>query len=490
MFARSSCVHLARESLAALGEASSGSWHPAGNGTVLGVGSSRERQPFLARGHRRGVPPVLPAQRPDPKPPAGSLPAALPPLRRCPWCWRRRSRRCPRCWTGAVPALQPAAQRPRGLAVRGAAGERARARLGGHGWLSYKQPGGAQPEASSCPRRGRRRSSGHGYSGAPDLLSRVGRPLPHHGTPALRRTLLPREESFVCGIFLPTFGTGPGREGAAAGAGGGEGGSYLLLIYLFSSFLPQVAMVIPSSLSLRSKWDGHPFASSTPSPPLLFPPLLSRCPSSPAEVLSPPWPPSGAGGAPPPQPGSGSFQPGPGSPQRYPGSPQPRPGCPRRFPAALGAPSLRPARPQLLAAQPPPAALPEEEWDGSSQNSIPLHPRFEVLPGFGAAAGAPLGRGRPGGTSSPVAPARGCPLSSPEAKGGRRSPGPVAAAALCPRTRGRGSHAGGSHDGSWKRSSPGPARPPAVFPLGRCSPAASSPLAQRKAAEAARPPVT
>lgn len=38
----------------------------------------------------------------------------------------------------------------------------------------------------------------------------------------------------------------------------GKGGSYFLLIYLFSSFLPQVAMVIPSSLSLPSRGDGHP----------------------------------------------------------------------------------------------------------------------------------------------------------------------------------------------------------------------------------------
>lgn len=75
------------------------------------------------------------------------------------------------------------------------------------------------------------------------------------------------------------------------------------------------------------------------------------------------------------------------------------------------------------------------------QPAPPARRRFEVLSGFGAAAGAPLGRGRPGGTSL-VSPARGCPLSSPEA-----SEGLGAAAELCSTARGRGSHSRGSRDG-------------------------------------------
>lgn len=59
----------------ARGEASSGSLHPAESSTVLEAGSGREKQPLLARGQRRGVFSVLPAEGPNPKTLAGSLPA-------------------------------------------------------------------------------------------------------------------------------------------------------------------------------------------------------------------------------------------------------------------------------------------------------------------------------------------------------------------------------------------------------------------------------
>lgn len=158
-----------------------------------------------------------------------------------------------------------------------------------------------------------------------------------------------------------------------------EGGSYLPLIYLFSSFLPQVAMVIPSSLSLRTRRDGHP-SVNTPVPSL--------------------------------SPGGGSV------------SPQPRPGCPRS--------------PQLRAAHPPSGEVRREQPKQHRPFAASLLPRSELLPSSGSAAG----EGAAGRDSVPGAPRPPCPVPSPGAGGGRRSPGPVAAAApeLCPRAWGWISH--------------------------------------------------
>lgn len=65
--------------------------------------------------------------------------------------------------------------------------------------------------------------------------------------------------------FAPPLAPDLAWKGRRGPGGMEKGGSYLLLIYLFSSFLPQVAMVIPSSLSLRTRGDGHP-SVNTPVP--------------------------------------------------------------------------------------------------------------------------------------------------------------------------------------------------------------------------------
>lgn len=116
-----------------------------------------------------------------------------------------------------------------------------------------------------------RKDFGHGGSGLSTAeLSLVGRPLPHHGSLAISSILFisEEEESFVCDICARTPPPHPpplplrwdlGGQGMRwRETGEGKGGSYFLLIYLFSSFLPQVAMVIPSSLSLPSRGDGYP----------------------------------------------------------------------------------------------------------------------------------------------------------------------------------------------------------------------------------------
>lgn len=235
---------------------------------MLGGWLQQRKAAVSGEGTPAGVP--LSSQRRSPiHSPAGSLPA-LP--------------RAARVLPPPLPPLsavlkrgrQPAAKCP---AVRGAgeraAGGRAGTAISSDVELAPRQlrpPAAAGEEASGTATRGHLAPCNRGS------LSPVWQSLPRYGSLALRRPLSPREESLVCGIFPPTFGTGPGREGAAAGAGGGEGGSNLLFIYLFSSFLPQVAMVIPSSLSLRSRGDGYPFVSI----PL---PLRSRCFSLPAKAL-------------------------------------------------------------------------------------------------------------------------------------------------------------------------------------------------------------
>lgn len=260
--------------------------------------------------------------------------------------------------------------------------------------LAWKQ---LLPPAKPASRRGWRRGSPspRRAPASPRLCAEI----PSPPRPPASLTLLPREESFVCDISSPPlFATGLGRKGeaAAAGAGGGEGGSYLLLIYLFSSFLPQVAMVIQSSLSLRRREDGQPLREQPP------------VPSAPAALLPqrrpfPPCPSVGAGAALP--------------PPHLSGSPLPGAGCPLRCPVQ---PSATPA--------PPSGAAPRWPPRGGARREQPKQPHytppFEVFPRRSAAGEGATGRD--GATLvSPLTPARGCLLPSPGAWGPPRSPGQV-----------------------------------------------------------------
>lgn len=175
--------------------------------------------------------------------PAGSLPATG---SRAPAARPRASAARPGAGPGAAaaapaavrgaeagPGPQPEAKRP---AVSGAAGERGSGRPGGMAGTAISSHAELAPKQLLPPAAAGEAAPGTATWGHPATrncgsLSRVDGPLPHHGPPALRRPLLAREKSFVC--VPPLFGAGPGREGAAAGAGGGKGGSYLLFIYLF-----------------------------------------------------------------------------------------------------------------------------------------------------------------------------------------------------------------------------------------------------------------
>lgn len=370
----------------------------------------------------------------------------------------------------------------RELAVRGADGERRTSQLGGHGWRGNKQPQGARPEAASSSPCGRRRGSGRGYSVASDspqprLPEPCGAAPSPPRSPSPSPPFLPGEKSFVCGIFLPTFGTGPGREGTVAGAGGGEGGSYLLLIYLFSSFLPQVAMVIPSSLSLKSRGDGHPFVSSTPSPPLPLPlshgggslPALTAqwgwgraAPSTWLRLLSAwsrlpsvlPWLPSAS----------------PELPSALHSSAQRDPSSPQRSRPPL--PSQR--RSETRAAKTASSSTPALKFFPVS--ALPLERRW----GGGGRAGRRPWSPLPAGTRC-RAPRRGDATAVPAPS--RRQRFARGRGAGAP-TREASATAAGNEG---LRGRPGS---PSCPPLGRGSPAASSSFAQPKAAEAARPPVT
>lgn len=159
-------------------------------------------------------------------------------------------------------------------------------------------------------------------------------------------------------------------------------------------------MVILSSLSLRSRGDGHPFMSIPPLPLILLP--LS---SSEGSLLSLSVWRSWGRSAP-----SVCLR----FLSTYPRLPSAVPwlsSVSLQLRSALPASGERdPSSPQLSRSPLPSQRMSET---GAAKTACP-HPRFEVLPGIDAAAGAPLGRGRPGGTSPLVAPARECTLSSPE----------------------------------------------------------------------------
>lgn len=80
---------------------------------------------------------------------------------------------------------------------------------------------------------------------------------------------------------------GKGRRGPGAVE---EGGSSPLFIYLFRAFLPQVAMVIPSSLSLPTRGDGHPSVNTPVCPGEAVPSLAAPHPGSGSSLRPAPAP--------------------------------------------------------------------------------------------------------------------------------------------------------------------------------------------------------
>lgn len=152
-------------------------------------------------------------------------------------------------------------QIPRGRGVEGEAG------ISSDVELAWKQ---LLPPVKPASRRGRRKGLPFSTPGIGIPAAVCGDPFPT-AAPCHFNAFTTSRKFCLRYLFSPSpplFATGLGRKGeaAAAGAGGGAGGSYLLLIYLFSSFLPQVAMVIQSSLSLRRRGDGQPLHEPPPRP--------------------------------------------------------------------------------------------------------------------------------------------------------------------------------------------------------------------------------
>lgn len=320
-------------------------------------------------------------------------------------------------------------QIPRGRGVEGEAG------ISSDVELAWKQ---LLPPAKPASRRGRRKGLPFSTPGIGIPAAVCGDPFPA-AAPSHFNAFTTSGKFCLRYLFSPPpplFATGLGRKGeaAAAGAGGGEGGSYLLLIYLFSSFLPQVAMVIQSSLSLRRRGDGQPLHETPPVPSAPAAAFPSRRPF-------PSYPSVGAGAAPP--------------PPHFSGSPQPGPGCPHRCPVQ---PSATPAPPSGAAPRWPPRGGVGREQPKQPPYTLP----FEVFPRRSAA-----GEGRLGGTGlslSTLSAGAGC--RAPERGEPRAAPAGSAATPLCPRAR--GSLSRGSRDGSWKRGHwgrpPAPRRPPYRVP--------------------------
>lgn len=300
------------------------------------------------------------------------------------------------CASRAPPPLSAVLERGRtGPAAEGRApglAERSRSREGKGGTLSI---------LSSHEERAPKQLSGEDAaatamreSPAPPKL----RSLPHRSTRLLAARFHHERKVLSVVSFSPPLAPDLAWKGRRGPGGVEEGGSYPLLIYLFSSFLPQVAMVIPSSLSLRTR-----------RAPLREHPRPLRHPCPPGEAV----------------PSLTALIPASGSSPRLPPALRRLPSAPPRLPAASPAPRSSASSPRC-----PPGGEVRREQPKQHRppRSLPP-PRSQVLPGSGTAAEAPLGRGRPGGTRCPVAPARGARCRAPEPGGSRRSPSPVAAAA-------------------------------------------------------------
>lgn len=207
-------MHLAQQSLVALGEASSVSWHPVRSGTVLGGRLQQRKAAVSGEGAPAGVPSS--SQRRSPIHSPGRLPARAAP--RCPGA----AAAAPTAVRGAEAGPAAGGKVPCGARSGGEGG-------GGQGWHGNKQRCGVCTEAASPSRRGRRRGFGHGDSGAPGSLQpRLSEPCV--AAPSPLRFSGPSPPPFTTrrkfGLWYLSlhlwYRTWPGTGGGGRGRGTGE----------------------------------------------------------------------------------------------------------------------------------------------------------------------------------------------------------------------------------------------------------------------------